>query len=69
MTSPVAVRQQQPPFDFLKHLPVGDTFLTARHLIAMIEAAAAGMDKIDQVQLSRIMTAAGHEIAINSRRP
>jgi hypothetical protein len=67
-----SVARQQPALDIVaQHLsvPVGDTFLTARTLVAMIEAAASQMDKVDQVQLGRLMTAAGHEIGINSRRP
>jgi hypothetical protein len=67
MTSPVAFRQQ-PAFDFLAHMPVGDTFLTARSLIAAIEAVAAGMSEVDQVQLGRLMVSTGHEITIKSER-
>lgn len=66
MTSPF---RQEPTFDFLTHMPVGDTFLTARSLIAAIEAVAAGMNKVDQTQLARLMTAAGHEIGLKSRGP
>jgi len=67
-----SVASGQPAFEFLAQqlsVPVGDTFLTARTLVAMIEAAASQLSKVDQVQLGRLMTAAGHEIGINPRRP
>jgi hypothetical protein len=66
-----SVTFRQPVFEFLaQHLnvPIGHDFLTAKTLIAMIEAVAPRMSKVDQVQLGRLMVSTGHEISINSRR-
>jgi hypothetical protein len=35
--------------------------MTAKTLIAMIEAVAPEMSKVDQVQLGRLMVSTGHE--------
>ena len=62
---------RQPAFEFLaQHLnvPIGHDFMTAKTLIAMIEAVAPRMSEIDQVQLGRLMVSTGHEITIKSRR-
>ena len=52
MNTPSAFRQ--PVFEMLaQHLnvPIGHDFMTAKTLIAMIEAVAPEMSKVDQVQL------------------
>jgi hypothetical protein len=50
------------------NVPIGHDFMTAKTLIAMIEAAAPQMSKVDQVQLGRLMVSTGHQITINSRQ-
>jgi hypothetical protein len=47
---------------------IRNSFATAATLIASIEAAASDMGKIDQVQLSRLMIASGHEIKRRAER-
>jgi hypothetical protein len=66
-----SVTFRQAAFEFLAqhlNLPIGHDFLTAKTLIAIIEAVAPRMNEIDQVQLGRLMVSTGNEIAMNSRR-
>ena len=66
-TSVTAFRQQPPVFEFLaQHLnvPIGHDFMTAKTLLAIIEAAAPRMNEVDKVQLGRLMVATGHAIAL-----
>jgi hypothetical protein len=51
------------------HLPVGQdfNFTAARALIAMVEAVAMRMDKIDRLQIGRLMVSSGHVIEVSCK--
>jgi hypothetical protein len=68
MNTSVAFRQ--PTFEVLaQHLnvPIDHDFMTAKTLLAIIEAAAPRMNEVDQVQLGRLMVSTGHAIALSCR--
>jgi hypothetical protein len=69
MTVPVTIRSMRPPaFEQLQRelgLPYGDDFSCCRKLIGLVEAAAPLLNEFDRVQISRLMTAAGHSILLS----
>ena len=68
MTVPVPIKPARPPgFERLTQelrLPYGDDFTAARQLVGLIEAAAPLLCELDRLQLSRIMSATAHSIAL-----
>jgi hypothetical protein len=46
---------------------LGNDFLAAKTLIAVVELASASMGQLDRLQLGRLMVSSGHSITLTCR--
>jgi hypothetical protein len=46
----------------------GDTFTACRRLLALVEGAAAGLNEVDRVQVSRLMSSTAHAIYLTCEK-